>query len=138
VSETSTGHAGRSIRVGLDIGGTKTDAVAVSASGDIIGRIRRASGHGDEAVVAGVVDSVRELQVAVGFDDAAILSVGMGIPGLVDPDTGRVMHAVNLGVDSLDLSVRAAALLGVPVSVENDVKAAALGAAALRDDAGTG
>lgn len=137
-SDTSTGLAGRSIRVGLDIGGTKTDAVAVSAKGDIIGRIRRASGHGDEAVVAGVVDSVRELQAAAGFDDVAVLSVGMGIPGLVDSGTGRVMHAVNLGVDSLDLAARAAALLGVPVAVENDVKAAALGAAALRDDTGIG
>jgi glucokinase len=42
-----------------------------------------------------------------------------------------VLHAVNLGVHSLDLADRVNARLGVPVSVENDVKAAALGAAAL-------
>lgn len=137
-SVSSTGLRGRSIRVGLDIGGTKTDAVAVSGSGEIIGRIRRPSGHGDAAVVVGLVESVRELQAEVGFDDAAVLSVGVGIPGLVDPGTGRVLHAVNLGVESLDLASRAAALLGVPVAVENDVKAATLGAAALRGDAGIG
>src|SRR5690606_27342425 len=46
-------------------------------------------------------------------------------------EQGRVLHAVNLGVDALDLAARASAELGVPVAVENDVKAAALGAASL-------
>ncbi|WP_147039637.1 ROK family protein [Microbacterium aerolatum] len=119
------------MRVGLDIGGTKTDAVAI-AGDDIIGRIRRASGHGDEAVIANVVDSVRELQAEAGFDLADVRSVGVGIPGLVDAAKGRVLHAVNLGVETLDLAALSGARLGVPVAVENDVKAAALGAAAIR------
>ncbi|MCK3769652.1 ROK family protein [Microbacterium aerolatum] len=125
------------MRVGLDIGGTKTDAVAI-AGDDIIGRIRRASGHGDEAVIANVVDSVRELQAEAGFDLADVRSVGVGIPGLVDAAKGRVLHAVNLGVETLDLAALSGARLGVPVAVENDVKAAALGAAAIRGaDTGT-
>ncbi|MGM7670971.1 ROK family protein [Microbacterium sp. A93] len=126
------------MRVGLDIGGTKTDAVAVTVAGEIVGRIRRDSGQGDDAVVAGVVDSVHALQAEVGFDNADVLSVGVGIPGLVDIVSGRVLHAVNLGVESLDLASRAAELLGVPVAVENDVKAAALGAAAIRGNLGDG
>ncbi|MGP6170909.1 ROK family protein [Microbacterium sp. A196] len=120
------------VRIGLDIGGTKTDAVAVSDAGDIIGRVRRPTGHGADAVVADVVDSVRELQAEAGFDLADVRSVGVGIPGLVDAAHGRVLHAVNLGVESLDLATLAGARLGVPVAVENDVKAAALGAASLR------
>ncbi len=125
-------HDGRSIRVGLDIGGTKTDAVAIAADGEIITRIRRASGYGDDAVVADVIDSVRELQADGGFDLGDVRSVGVGIPGLVDAASGRVVHAVNLGVESLDLAVLAGAALDVPVTIENDVNAAALGAAALR------
>lgn len=127
-----TGQDGRVIRVGLDIGGTKTDAVAVADDGEIIARIRRPSGHGDAAVVAGVIDSVRELQAEAGFALADVAGVGVGIPGLVDTADGRVLHAVNLGVDSLDLSSRAGVVLGVPVAVENDVNAAALGAAMIR------
>jgi predicted NBD/HSP70 family sugar kinase len=129
-----TGRGGRSVRVGLDIGGTKTDAVAVTDGGEIIARIRRATGHGDEAVVADVVESVDELRAESGVSDSDVLSVGVGIPGLVDTASGRVLHAVNLGVESLDLAARASQRLGVPVVVENDVKAAALGAAALRTE----
>ncbi len=135
VSAAPTGLDGRFVRVGLDIGGTKTDAVALNAGGEIIGRIRRASGFGDEAVVADVVDSVRELSADVGFAISDVASVGVGIPGVVNTERGLVLHAVNLGVASLELAARASERLGAPVSVENDVKAAALGAAALRGTA---
>lgn len=129
------------MRVGLDVGGTKTDAVAVSPSGEIIARVRLATGWGAEAVVATVlraVDvlgrevSVRELETGEApLSAAEITSVGIGIPGQVEPGTTRVLHAVNLGIDELDLGAAVAPALGVPVRVENDVKAAALGASVL-------
>lgn len=136
-SAAPTGLDGRFVRVGLDIGGTKTDAVALNADGEIVGRIRRASGYGDEAVVADVVDSVRELSIEVGFEIADVVGVGVGIPGVVNTERGLVLHAVNLGVSSLDLAARASEYVGAPVFVENDVKAAALGAAALRGTGGS-
>lgn len=127
-----------SIRIGLDIGGTKTDAVAITVDDEIIGRIRRTTGHGDDEIVADVVEGVRELQADAEFDLAEVRSVGVGIPGLVDAASGRVLHAVNLGVESLELARLARAELGIPVALENDVNAAALGAAALRGaDVGT-
>ena len=55
-------------------------------------------------------------------------SIGACMPGLVDPSTGVVRHAVNLGVETLNLAEELEELLGTPVAVENDVKAAALGA----------
>lgn len=124
--------SGRRIRVGLDVGGTKIDAVAVTPDGEIRARLRRPTGWGESAVIASIVDTVAALVDDGGFERSSVESVGVGIPGLVDADTGRVLHAVNLGVDSLDLAEHAGRRLGVPVRVENDVKAAALGAAALR------
>ncbi|MGN7948406.1 ROK family protein [Microbacterium sp. 22215] len=124
--------AGRRIRVGLDVGGTKIDAVAVGPEGEILARLRRPTGWGEDAVVVSVVEAVDALAAEGGFTRSDIESVGVGIPGLVDADTGRVLHAVNLGVESLDLAGLAGRQLGIPVRVENDVKAAALGAAVLR------
>ncbi|WP_194239189.1 ROK family protein [Microbacterium sp. CBA3102] len=124
-------RAGRQIRVGLDVGGTKIDAVAVDVTGEIIGRHRRPTGWGEEAVVESIVASVAALADEAGLPISRIGSVGIGIPGLVDAEAGRVVHAVNLGVESLDLADRAERALGVPFRVENDVKAAALGAAVL-------
>jgi len=119
------------MKVGLDVGGTKTDAVAVDASGAIAGRIRIPTGWGPDAVAQTVLDAVRALGAEAGVDLSAVRSVGVGIPGQIEPGTGRVVHAVNLGVDELDLAAAVAPQLGVPVQVENDVKAAALGANAL-------
>ncbi|MGM1017481.1 MAG: ROK family protein [Actinomycetota bacterium] len=123
---------GRTIRVGLDIGGTKIDGVAVSETGEILARVRRPTGWGDDAVIAGIVASVGDLIRETGAEASDIASLGIGIPGLVEPATGRVIHAVNLGVESLDIAARLRGELSAPVSVENDVKAAALGASALR------
>ena len=130
-------RAGRQIRVGLDVGGTKIDAVAVDPAGEILGRLRRPTGWGEDAVLENIALAVGALAEQIGCSVSDIRSVGVGIPGLVDADSGRVLHAVNLGVDSLDLAVRAERALGVPFRVENDVKAAALGAAALRGVSGS-
>jgi len=129
--------SGRGVRVGLDVGGTKIDAVAVSEDGAIVGRVRRESGWGEHEVVANIVGAVRSLAAEAGLAVDDVESAGVGIPGLVDADAGRVLHAVNLGVESLDLAGIAGAELGVPFRVENDVKAAALGAAVLSGAAGS-
>jgi glucokinase len=125
------------MKVGLDIGGTKTDAVAVGTDGTIVSRVRIATGWGPDAVTQTVLDAVRALAVDAGIDVAAIRSVGIGIPGQVEPGTARVVHAVNLGVDELDLAAAVEPALGVPVRVENDVKAAAFGAYALHGGSGS-
>jgi len=123
------------MKVGLDVGGTKTDAVAVDHTGRIVARVRIPTGWGADAVTRTVIDAVDAL-AAEGMDRAAVRSVGIGIPGQVEPGTARVVHAVNLGVDELDLAAAVGPTLGVPVRVENDVKAAALGAYALRGAGG--
>ncbi|MCR2764061.1 ROK family protein [Microbacterium sp. zg.B48] len=118
------------MRIGLDIGGTKTDAVAVDATGAIVSRLRLPTGWGPDAVIRTLLHAVRTLAAETAAS-GPIESVGIGIPGQVEPGTTRVVHAVNLGVQELDLVGAVGRQLGVPVRVENDVKAAAFGAHAL-------
>lgn len=130
----------RTVRIGLDIGGTKVDGVAVGPSGEVLASVRRPTPHGvtavvgaATAVVAGLVDDL------VTTGPVELSGIGIGIPGLVDPGAGTVRNAVNLGFgpEPVDLAgLVARGVGGVPVSVENDVNATTLGAFSLLGDAG--
>ena len=120
------------LRVGVDIGGTKTEAVVLGPDGGVVAQLRVPTGFGAESVVATAVQAVTSV-VGASLDD--VTSIGVGIPGAVDTSLGRVSHALNLGVESLDLGAELTRALAVtvPVRVENDVNAAALGAFHLLD-----
>lgn len=124
---------GTGVQVGLDVGGTKIAGIAIDEDGSALAHVRLATSWGADAVVRDVLDAVAQLQerLAAAGSPRAVTSIGVGIPGLVDARAGRVLHAVNIGVESLQLADRVTEVTGVPCFVENDVKAAALGAAAL-------
>lgn len=119
------------MRVGLDVGGTKTDAVVVDDDARVLARTRLATGWGVDAVAATIARAVDLVAGEAGIARDGIRSVGIGMPGQVAPDSNRVVHAVNLGVHELDVTRILEPVLGLPVRVENDVKAAARGAHAL-------
>lgn len=62
-----------------------------------------------------------------------VLGVGISIPGLVDPETGRVLFSSYLGWQHLPLASRLGEALGLPVVVENDGIALALGETIFRE-----
>ncbi|MCA5893389.1 ROK family protein [Isoptericola sp. NEAU-Y5] len=124
---------------GLDIGGTKTLAVLLDADGEVVARTRLVTERGPRGVVAGAARAVRGVALRAGVPIEDVAGVGVGMPGLVDPVAGTVRHAVNVGVDGAALPLAqllADELGGVPVGVENDLNAAALGAAHLALAAG--
>jgi glucokinase len=116
------------MRMGVDVGGTKTEAVAVADDGAVVGSVRLPTGFGPSAVVASTVEAAESLAATAGLRIADFATIGVGIPGAVDAASGRVSHAINLGLEHLPLGAELAARLGAPVRVENDVNAAALGA----------
>lgn len=116
------------MRVGLDIGGTKTHAVVVDERGELTHEVRLPTGFGADAVIATAATAVRRLAELAHIATHEFASVGVGIPGTVDRASGRVSHAVNLGLAALSLADELTRVVHVDVRVENDVNAAAVGA----------
>jgi predicted NBD/HSP70 family sugar kinase len=125
---------------GVDIGGSKVLAVAMDERRYVRARVRLRTTRGAKGVVesaARAVDALAgrlgEARATPGRGTPALEVVGVGVPGLVEPGTGRVSHAVNLGLrdEPIDLGASLATRLGLPVVVENDVNVAAVGAARL-------
>jgi glucokinase len=108
------------LRVGVDLGGTKIALAAVDEHHRVVKRHRVTTPHGPDAVLDAIVAGVREL-------DVQPVAVGVGAPG---PVTGGVLGiAPNLVgfTGPVRLQERLEAALGLPVAVENDANAGAIG-----------
>ena len=127
------GAVSATLDVGLDVGATKTLGVAIAPDGAILAEVREKTLTGAEGVIDTATRVFEALRAATG--ETLDGPIGVGVPGLVDVDRGAVKHAVNLGVDGEWLPLRdlLSRRLDLPVVVENDVNAAALGARALDD-----
>ena len=115
--------------IGLDIGGTKTEAIVVNRQRQIQSRVSKPTDTTNpERVMASVTQTVYESLHHAKVTPQQIQVIGVGIPGLVDPKTGVVRQAVNLNLDSYPLGQALTAEFNTPSFLENDVRAAAVGA----------
>src|SRR5215470_7798109 len=79
-------------RIGIDIGGTKIEALALSPAGEEYGRRRITTPRGDyEATLRAAARLTSDLVAAIGQENLA--GVGVGIPGSLSPKTGLVRNA---------------------------------------------
>ena len=121
-------NSANGLKVGVDVGGTKIEAVLVTPDGKVLGQARIAARRGNKAVLEDIESVARQ---AAGDRFSEVTAIGIGTPGQVNADTGRVGDIVNLDVVSMDMGPEITQRTGVDTHVENDVNAAAIGAAAL-------
>jgi len=107
-------------RIGIDLGGTKTESILLDPSGVALSRERRATplAEGYHAILASLAGMVRDaaslVPAGVGY------SVGIGIPGSIDASTGLVRNANSVCLIGQPFSSDLERLLGRPVRVRND------------------
>ncbi len=123
------------IRLGIDLGGTKIEGIVLDARGRTLARRRVATPREDYgATVAAVAGLVAALE-----DEAGVRgSVGVGIPGAISPNTGRIMNANSTWLIGTPFDRDLAAALGRPVRLANDANCFALSEAVDGAAAGAG
>ena len=114
--------------VGVDLGGTKILAGVFNAQLECIGRARVSTKaqRGADEVIERIVRAVKDAIDECDLDLKQVKGVGVGAPGAVNPETGRVIFAPNLGWEDVPLKKEIEKQLDVPVFLENDCNVATL------------
>ena len=121
------------MRFGLDLGGTKIEAIVMQADGGIAWRERVPTPAEDyQAIVRSIADLVGRAEA----ETQAGLTVGIGMPGSLSPKTGLVRNSNTQSLNGKPLKQDLEALLGRDVRLANDANCFALSEAI--DGAGHG
>ena len=107
--------------IGLDVGGTKILFGLVDRQGNVLEEREVPSPETSEEGVLAALDAAVEALL-----EDRVAAIGYGIPANLERRTGRILRAVNLPLDDVDLVSRAQERFGLPVGVENDASAATL------------
>lgn len=123
------------MRIGVDLGGSKIEAVLMDELGHIVSRQRVITPQGDyEKTVHAVFDLVANLEKGVTFSRP--IPVGVGIPGSVSPHSGLIQNANSTCLIGRDLQADLSSRLSRSVRLANDADCFALSEA--QDGSGLG
>ncbi|HEX7292371.1 MAG TPA: ROK family protein, partial [Conexibacter sp.] len=115
-------------RGGIDLGGTKIQAVVVDGDSEVLGEARypTPTAGGPADVADALTAALREAAEAAGVEPSALQGVGVGSPGAIDADAGTVSGARNLPgwAGTYPLAAELGERLGTPVQLGNDVQVA--------------
>ncbi len=119
----------RRLRAGVDLGGTKIQALVLDQAHTVLGRARAETPRegGPDAVADAVAATLTEALGAANVAPVELGGIGVGTPGAVDLATGTVANARNLPdwIDPYPLSAQLSRRLAdVPVRLGNDVNVA--------------
>jgi fructokinase len=122
-----------SLRLGIDLGGTKIEIAALDGAGRIVERVRVATPEGDyEATLRALCDLVAGVEKALG----ARGTVGIATPGSISPASGLLRNSNSVCLNGRPFKQDLERRLGREVRIENDANCFALSEAA--DGAGQG
>ena len=117
------------IRIGVDLGGTNIAAGIVTEDGKLVCKksVPTLRERAAQEVLKDLAMLCRAIVQENGYQMEDVLSIGIGSPGLADPVNGKIIYANNLNFNDVDVRGIVGAYVNVPVYVENDANAAALG-----------
>ena len=119
----------KNVWIGFDLGGTKMLAVAYDEKWGVVGRQRRKTRgrDGSDSGIERIGSTIERLLSENEIDKDRIAGIGIGCPGPIDLDKGRILSTPNLGWDDVDVGNFLKKRFGCPVVVLNDVDAGVFG-----------
>ncbi|HEC8323858.1 TPA: fructokinase [Providencia rettgeri] len=121
------------MRIGIDLGGTKIEVIALDDNGNVLFRKRIPTPRGDyDATLNAIASLVADAETATGLSG----SVGVGIPGTLSPVTGKVKNANSTWLNGKPFDVDLSHLLNRKIKMANDANCLAVSEAV--DGAGAG
>jgi glucokinase len=114
---------------GVDLGGTNMQIGLVSPDRKMVARAKRKTkaAEGKDAVIERLIGGIQEACEAAKIAPKDLAAVGIGAPGVVEPDTGYLYEAVNLRWREVPLGQLLTDRLKVPAVIDNDVNVAIWG-----------
>jgi glucokinase len=115
--------------IGFDLGGTKMMAVVLDDASRVIAtRRRKTKGEvGAKVGVARIMETIDEALAEAKVDRSRLAGIGMGVPGMLNLNSGVLMLAPNLGWRDVPLRRMLTRRYSVPVAISNDVDAGVYG-----------
>ena len=123
------------MRIGIDVGGTKIEGIALADSGEVLERRRVVTPQGNyQATVTAIISLVEGIEAHLGEEG----TVGVGIPGAISPVSGLVKNANSTCLIGRPLHLDLSEALGREVRLANDANCFAVSEATDGAAAGAG
>ncbi len=115
--------------ISIDLGGTKILSALINTDKEIISREKVPTNlkQGNAQLIKDIVESVHMLLEKAGVGEDEILSICLGVPGTVNPTSGVIGNAPNLGIKNYNIKKALQKHFPIPVLIENDVNLGGMG-----------
>ncbi len=115
--------------VSVDMGGTKMLASVLNTKKGIIAKEKKPTNveAGTAVYIKELVELIKSVIVQAAIKPNQVIAVALGVPGSVNPVTGNIGLAPNLGLKDFNIRKALQRKIKYPVLIENDVNLAALG-----------
>ncbi len=114
--------------IGVDLGGTKIATGITDLSGNMVARrfVATDAASGEAVVIARIMRSIHDIIKEAKVSNEEVAGIGICCPGPLNPETGVVIFAPNLGWNHVPIVAHIVEEFGIPTYLENDANAAAL------------
>lgn len=116
------------MRIGVDLGGTNIKVGLVNNQGEILVSSSRSTEvkRGVQAIVQDIIEQIEEILEQANIRLEQLKYIGIGVPGLVEAKTGRIIYITNMFWENVKLGEIMKDYFNKPIFIENDATVAGL------------